>query len=162
MSIAAANLYTRNIHREFINRNPSDRQESQMAKWVSLIVKFGALVFILFVPTQYAIQLQLLGGIWIIQTLPSVMLGVYTRWFNDWALLLGWAAGTFAGTAMAIAVNLKPAYPLALGGHTFPGYIAVYTVILNLVVTVVLTPVFNALSARAAPADQTAVGDYYA
>src|SRR5580698_10289705 len=67
MSIAAANLYTRNIHREFINRTPSDRQESQMAKWVSLIVKFGALAFIVFVPTQYAIQLQLLGGIWIIQ-----------------------------------------------------------------------------------------------
>ena len=162
MSIAAANLYTRNIHREFINKNPTDRQEAQMAKWVSLIVKAGALVFILFVPTQYAIYLQLLGGIWIIQTLPSVMLGVYTRWFNDWALLLGWAAGTFAGTAMAIAVNLKPAYPLALGGYTFPGYIAVYTVILNIVVTVVLTPLFKALSAQRAPADQTAVGDYYA
>jgi solute:Na+ symporter, SSS family len=162
MSIAAANLYTRNIHREFINTNPTDRQESQMAKWVSLIVKFGALVFILFVPTQYAIQLQLLGGIWIIQTLPAVMLGVYTRWFNDWALLLGWAAGTFAGTAMAVAVNLKPAYPLALGGYTFPGYIAVYTVILNLVVVIVLTLVFNALSARRVPVDQTAAADYFA
>jgi SSS family solute:Na+ symporter len=162
MSIAAANLYTRNIHREFINRNPTDRQESQNAKWVSLIVKVGALVFILFVPTQYAIQLQLLGGIWIIQTLPAVMLGVYTRWFNDWALLLGWAAGIFAGTSMAIAVNLKPAYPLALGGYTFPGYIAVYTVILNLVIAVLLTPLFNALSAKQAPADQTAVADYFA
>jgi SSS family solute:Na+ symporter len=162
MSIAAANLYTRNIHREFINRNPTDRQESRMAKLVSLIVKFGALIFILFVPTQYAIQLQLLGGIWIIQTLPSVMLGVYTRRFNDWALLLGWAAGTFAGTAMAIAVNLKPAYPLVLAGYTFPGYIAVYTVILNLVVTVVLTPVFNVLGARRAPADETAAADYFA
>ena len=71
MSIAAANLYTRNIHREFINKNPTDKEEAQMAKWVSLIVKVGALVFILFVPTQYAIQLQLLGGIWIIQTLPA-------------------------------------------------------------------------------------------
>ncbi len=162
MSIAAANLYTRNIHREFINRNPTDRQESQNAKWVSLIVKLGALVFILFVPTTYAIQLQLLGGIWIIQTLPAVMLGVYTRWFNDWALLLGWAAGIFAGTSMAIAVNLKGAYPLALGGYTFPGYIAVYTVILNLVIAVVLTPLFNALRARRAPADQTAAADYLA
>jgi SSS family solute:Na+ symporter len=162
MSIAAANLYTRNIHREFINSQPTDRQESQIAKWVSLIVKFGALVFIIFVPTQYAIQLQLLGGIWIIQTLPAVMLGVYSRWFNDWALLLGWAAGIFAGTAMAIAVNLKPAYPLMLGGHTFPGYIAVYTVILNLVVSVVLTPVFNALRAGKLPMDQTAAADYLA
>ena len=63
MSIAAANLYTRNIHREFINKNPTDKEEAQMAKWVSLIVKFGALVFIVFVPSQYAIYLQLLGGI---------------------------------------------------------------------------------------------------
>src|SRR5450755_2667530 len=118
MSIAAANLYTRNIHREFINENITDKQEAQTAKWASLLVKGGALVFILFVPTQYAIQLQLLGGIWIIQTLPAVMIGVYTRWFNAWALLLGWAVGTFAGTAMAIAVELKPAFPLALGGYT--------------------------------------------
>ena len=64
--------------------------------------------------------------------------------------------------AMAIAVNLKPAYPLVLGGYTFPGYIAVYTVILNLVVAAVLTPVFNALSARGVPADQTAAADYFA
>jgi solute:Na+ symporter, SSS family len=54
------------------------------------------------------------------------MLGVYTRWFNDWALLLGWAVRTIAGTAMAVAVNLTPTYPLALGGYTFPGYTALY------------------------------------
>src|SRR6516165_8024820 len=124
MSIAAANLYTRNIHREFINQNPTDRQEAQMAKWVSLIVKVGALVFVLFVPTQYAIQLQLLGGICIIQTMPTVMLGAFTRWFNDWALLAGWAAGTAAGIWMAYVMNLTPTYPLAIGGFTFPGYTA--------------------------------------
>src|ERR1700680_3545102 len=162
MSIAAANLYTRNIHREFINKNPSNQQESQMAKWASLIVKFGALVFILFVPTQYAIQLQLLGGIWIIQTLPSVMLGVYTRWFNDWALLLGWAAGIFAGTAMAVATKLTPTFPLVVGGYTFPGYTAVYTVVLNLLVAIVLTPVFNAMSSQRVPVDETAAADYHA
>ncbi len=162
MSIAASNLYTRNIHREFINKNPTDKQEAQMAKWVSLIVKLGALMFILFVPTQYAIQLQLLGGIWIIQTLPAVMLGVYTRWFNDWALLVGWAAGTIAGTAMAIAMNLTPTFPLAFGGYTFPGYTALYTVILNLLVAVVLTPVFNAMNARRAQIDTTIAADYHA
>jgi SSS family solute:Na+ symporter len=160
MSIAAANLYTRNIHREFINPNPTDRQESQMAKWVSLIVKLGALVFIIFVPTQYAIQLQLLGGIWIIQTLPAVMLGAYTRWFNAWALLVGWAAGTVVGTAMAAAVNFAPTYPLALGGLTFPGYSALYTLVLNLVLAVVLTPVFNAI--KGAPVDATVAADYRA
>jgi SSS family solute:Na+ symporter len=160
MSIAAANLYTRNIHREFINKNPTDKQEAQMAKWVSLIVKVGALVFILFVPTQFAIQLQLLGGIWIIQTLPAVLLGAYTRWFNSWALLVGWAIGTYAGTAMAIAAELKPTYPLAFGGYTFPGYTAFYTVILNLVAAALLTLVFNAMKAREPVADETVATDY--
>ncbi len=160
MSIAAANLYTRNIHREFINKNPTDKQEAQMAKWVSLIVKVGALVFILFVPTEYAIQLQLLGGIWIIQTLPAVMLGAYTRWFNSWALLIGWAVGTILGTAMAVAVHLVAAYPLKIGGYGFPGYTAFFTLILNLGVSVILTPIFNAMGGRRAPSDATAAADY--
>ena len=160
MSIAAANLYTRNIHREFINKNPTDKEEAQMAKWVSLIVKLGALIFIVFVPTQYAIQLQLLGGIWIIQTLPSVMLGAYTRWFNDWALLIGWAAGTAAGTAMAISVNYAAAYPLSVGGFLAPGYSAFYTVILNLVIAMVLTPLFNAVGGTRV--DETVASDYRA
>lgn len=161
MSIAAANLYTRNIHREFINPNPTDRQEAQIAKLVSLVVKFGALIFIVFVPTQFAIYLQLLGGILIIQTLPSVMLGVYTRWFDDWALLIGWAVGTAAGTAMFVVVN-SPNYPLTIGGYTFPGYAALYTVVLNLVIAVVLTPVFNALRGGLNPADATVAADYHA
>src|SRR4029077_8906601 len=162
MSIAAANLYTRNIHREFINKNPTDKQEAQMAKWVSLIVKFGALIFIIFVPTRFAIYLQLLGGIWIIQTMPAIMLGVYTSWFDDWALLVGWALGIATGTAMAVAVDLAPTYPLALLGHTFPGYIALYTLILNLVIAVVLTPLFRSVRAAQPPADQTVTSDYFA
>jgi SSS family solute:Na+ symporter len=158
MSIAAANLFTRNIYREFFHAEASDKQESQMAKWVSLIVKLGALVFILFVPTQYAIQLQLLGGIWIIQTLPSVVIGLYTRWFNAWALLIGWAVGTVVGTTMAASVNFAAIYPLAIGGWTFPSYIALSTLILNLIVAAVLTPVFNAVSRQAA--DETLASDY--
>ncbi len=158
MSIAAANLYTRNIHKEFINRNPTDKQEAQMAKWVSLIVKLGALIFIIFVPTQFAIYLQLLGGILIIQTLPAVMLGVYTRWFNDWALLVGWAVGTVIGIWMFIAANLTPNYPLAIGGYTVPGYTALYTVLLNLLVVIILTPVFNAMGG--VRIDETKAADY--
>jgi SSS family solute:Na+ symporter len=133
-----------------------------MAKWVSLIVKVGALVFVLFVPIQYAIQLQLLGGICIIQTMPAVMLGAFTRWFNDWALLVGWAAGTAAGIWMAYVMDLTPIYPLALGGFTFPGYTALYTVVLNLAIAIVLTPIFNALSVPAKPFDETAPADYHA
>ncbi len=159
MSIAASNLWTRNIYKEFISPNCTPKQEAQMAKWVSLIVKFGALVFVLGFSSQYAIYLQLLGGVWIIQTLPAVVLGLYTRWLNQWALLIGWATGIVTGTWMAASVNFAAAYPLHIGGLTAPGYIAVWTLILNLVVTVVLTAIFNALGA-AKPRDETAAADY--
>ena len=160
MSIAAANLYARNIHREFINHSPTDRQEARIAKWVALLIKLGALAFVVFVPTDYAIYLQLLGGIWIIQTLPAVMIGAFTRWLNDWALLAGWAVGSGAGTMMAVATHLTPTYPLHLAGYTLPGYTAFYTVILNLALAVALTPVFNALGARRTGADETVALDY--
>ena len=159
MSIAAANLYTRNIHREFINPRCSDRQEAQVAKWASLLVKAGALVFILYIPTQYAVQLQLLGGIWIIQTLPAVLVGAHTRWFNAWALLVGWAAGTIAGTSMAMAAHLTPTYTLTIGAYTLPGYTALFTVILNIAIAAALTPLFNRMSA-VSPADETVLADY--
>jgi len=55
---------------------------------------------------------------------------------------------------------LMPNYPLAVGGYTFQGYSALYTVILNLIVTVVLTPVFNAMGA--AQTDATFAADYHA
>ena len=121
MSIAAANLFTRNVYKEFSHPRCTEKQESQMAKWVSLIVKFGALLFILFIPTQYAIFFQLLGGILIIQTFPSVIVGLYTRWFNHWALLCGWAAGTAVGGWMFVVMNFTATYPLVIGGWTIPG-----------------------------------------
>src|SRR5208282_3943616 len=132
MSIATANIFTRNIYREFIHAACTDAEESQVAKVVSLIIKIGALVFIFFIPFQYAIQMQLLGGVWIIQTLPAVMLGLFTRIFNGWALLIGWAAGTVLGTAMAAAVNFTAVYPLHILGETIPCYIAVSSLAVNL------------------------------
>ena len=161
MSIAAANLFTRNIWREYINPAVGDRAESNIAKLTSLVVKFGALVFIVFLPTQYAINLQLLGGVWIIQTLPAIVIGLYTRWLHRWALLIGWAIGMLTGTAMAVSQNFASVYPLSLAGTTIPGYAALYAFILNLVVAVVLTYVFNAASAPTG-ADETSKLDYTA
>jgi solute:Na+ symporter, SSS family len=146
MSIATANTFTRNIYKEFINPACSDAQESQMAKVVSLVVKAGALVFVLGIPLQYALWLQLMGGIWISQTLPSVLLGLYTRIFNGWALLLGWIAGFGLGTWMVVTNNFAPVWPLHLGGTTFPCYIALIALAVNIVIALVLSPVFNAVA----------------
>ena len=96
MSIAAANLFTRNIYKEYLRRGASEREETQVSKIVSLVVKGGALLFILLIQPQFSIDLQLLGGAIILQTLPSVMLGLYTRWLHRGALIAGWAAGLIA------------------------------------------------------------------
>ena len=149
MSIASANLYARNIHREFIEPNPSPRHEARTAKWAALLIKLGALAFVLWVPTDYAVYLQLLGGIWIIQTLPAVLLGTFSDWLNDWALLVGWAAGIITGTAMAFATHLTPSYTLHVAGWSLPGYSAFYTLLLNLLLAVLLTPLFEGCAPRA-------------
>jgi len=159
MSIAAANLWTRNIYREFINPDCTPAQESQMAKVISLVVKFGALVFIVFIPLQYAINLQLLGGVWIIQTLPTVIVGLYTRWFHPRALLLGWLVGIVVGTTMAASQGFTPVYPLQIAGYALPSYTAFATLILNFIVAIVLTPIFEAMGAARAP-DETRLEHY--
>ncbi len=143
MSIATANTFTRNIYREFIHPAATDAEESQMAKIVSLVIKAGALVFIFAIPFQYALWLQLLGGVWIIQTLPPVILGLYTRMLNGWALLIGWAVGFGLGTCMVAAVNFAPVYPLKLFGTTVPCYTALASLVVNIAVGVVLSVVFN-------------------
>jgi solute:Na+ symporter, SSS family len=161
MSIAAANLFTRNIYLPFIRPGCTPQQEAQNAKIVSLIVKLGALVFIIFLPLQYAIQLQLLGGIWISQTIPAVILGLYTRWFNPCALIAGWATGLIVGTVMAASTGFQSAvYPLALDGLTVPGYAALYALIANFVVAIVLSAILNAVGSGRRT-DQTAPGDYH-
>jgi SSS family solute:Na+ symporter len=144
MSIAASNLFTRNLYGEFARRKATPRQESEMAKIVSLAVKFGALVFVLRLPAPYAIEMQLLGGIWMTQLFPSVVVGVFMRWFNPWALLVGWIAGMAAGTGMAVALGLKSSvYPLHLFGGVYAMYAAVLALLLNLAVSGSLTLVLR-------------------
>jgi solute:Na+ symporter, SSS family len=147
MSIATANIFTRDIYRAFLRPGASAAQEAGTAKLISLLVKLGALAFILALPTATAIQFQLLGGIWIIQTLPAVMLGLTRLRLRAGALLLGWASGMAIGTAMAASAHFKSAiFPLHLpGGLTAPGYAALYALIVNLVVSLAVSGLLNAL-----------------
>ena len=97
MSIAAANLWTRNVYKEYLNRDATPAQEAKQSKVASLVVKFGALVAILALDPQFSIDLQLIGGVIILQTLPAVALGLITRWFHPRALIAGLVAGMVTG-----------------------------------------------------------------
>jgi SSS family solute:Na+ symporter len=162
MSIATANLFTRNIYREYFRPDATPRQEARMAKAASLVVKFGALAFILLLENarQEAINFQLLGGVWILQTFPAIVFGLYTRWFHRWALLTGWAVGMISGTIMAASQHFTAIFPLQLwGGRVIPGYTAFYAFIANILVTVILTVVFGVLGVSSG-ADHTTAADY--
>ena len=82
MSIAAANLWTRNIYKEYLNKDATPAQEARSSKLASLVVKVGALLAILALDPQFSIDLQLIGGVIILQTLPAVAIGLFTRWFH--------------------------------------------------------------------------------
>ncbi|SDM65363.1 solute:Na+ symporter, SSS family [Geodermatophilus siccatus] len=154
MSIAAANLFTRNIYKEFLKRDATARQEAQVAKVVSLVVKLGAVAAIIFIDPQFSIDLQLIGGVIILQTLPSVAIGLYTRWLHRGGLVAGWVAGMAAGLlALYVTQRVGPdgtvlrehfggsAFALSdLGLDTavtvYAGFVAL---LVNLVVTVLVT-----------------------
>src|SRR5436190_1977723 len=159
MSIAAANLFTRNIWREYVHRDADDHEQTRVARWASLFMKAGALAFVLFLPQKDAINLQLLGGVWIIQTLPAVIIGLFTRWFDRRALLVGWLAGMVAGTWIAASQDFTPTWLTNVFGVDINLYTAIWSVLLNLVITTVLTLVIRA-AGKADDRDETTPADY--
>jgi SSS family solute:Na+ symporter len=164
MAIAAANLFTRNIFKEFFKPDADPRLETRVSQWVSLIVKVGALLFAIELPKTFSINLQLLGGIWILQTFPSIVFGLFTRWFHRWALLAGWLAGMIYGTIAAYNVSTPTTSHWAgsvntLWGHTY--YIGLSAIILNIAVSAVLTLVLRVARVPAG-ADETQPRQYTA
>jgi solute:Na+ symporter, SSS family len=181
MSIAAANLFTRNVYREFIKPDASPKHEAQVSKIVSLVVKFGALLFVLGLDKQNALNMQLLGGVWILQTLVAIVVGLYTRWFHRWALLLGWAAGMAYGTIQAYRQQVPVVVTKLVGGQPvktvhgtrhfgspiadFPFtntkiYIAATALLINVLVAVLVTLVLR-LTRAPAGTDETEPADYW-
>jgi SSS family solute:Na+ symporter len=176
MSIAAANLFTRNIFKEYVKKDATPRQEAQVAKVASLVVKLGAVAAILFLDPQFSIDLQLIGGVIILQTMPSVALGLYTRWLHRGGLIAGWLAGMATGLLLVYNIpRLGPDGSVVrehFGGSSFAlsklgldtksaVYAGLLALVVNLVVTVVVTAVLRAMKV-ADGVDGTAETDYTA
>ncbi|MEQ0559468.1 sodium:solute symporter family protein [Amycolatopsis sp. NEAU-NG30] len=179
MSIAAANLWTRNIYKEYIRKNATPQEEAKQAKLASLVVKLGAVAVIILIDPQFSIDLQLIGGVLILQTLPAVALALYTRWFHRWGLIAGWIVGIGWGLIMLYGIpnpaNGKKhfggsALPLnnmsIFGWHPFAGsqvqiYVGFVALIGNLVAAVVVTLIARQLKVFNGT-DDTNPEDYHA
>ena len=165
MSIAAANLFTRNIYMEFVP-DATPAQQTKISQFVSLVVKAGALAFVFVLPKTFSINFQLLGGIWILQTFPAIVIGLYTRWLHRWALVTGWLAAMAYGTFQAYRVPVPGQANSHWGGSTAPilgqtMYIALAALVINLVVSVAATLIFRAAKLPEGT-DETLPADYTA
>ena len=171
MAIAAANLFSRNVWREYVHRGADPAEEARVSKIASLVVKAGAVAVILVLEPQFSIDLQLIGGVLILQTLPPIAFGLLTRWFHPWALLCGWAAGLVGGLLMLY----DTANPLtgkehfggaqyALSEFGFDTKVTMYTgiiaLVLNILVTLVASLVLNRWRAPRQD-DETREHDYH-
>lgn len=179
MSIAAANLWTRNIYKAYLRRDATPEQETKQAKIASLAVKFGAMVLIVVIDPQYSITLHQIGGVIIVQTLPMVAIALYTRWFHRWGLAAGWTVGLAWALSMLYSLpdsaigkrhfggtSLTMGTLSILGWHPFTGsptqiYVGFVALIGNLVAATLVTIVLRQLRV-AGGTDETKPQDYHA
>jgi solute:Na+ symporter, SSS family len=160
MSIAAANLFTRNIYVEFFRPQATPAEQTRVSRLVSLTVKFGAVAIIVFLAPQFSLDLQLIGGVIILQTLPPVAIGLFSAWLHRHALVVGMVTGLVVGLVMLYQIPQLGADGRVIrahfGGSAWPlthlgidGGYAVYAGLLalavNLAVAVVATPVLRLL-----------------
>ncbi|MRN40818.1 MAG: sodium:solute symporter [Nitrosopumilales archaeon] len=136
MAMSQANLLTRNIIKE-IRPNTSASSEIRITKISSTVFKFVALGFVFTIPATYAISLQLLGGILIIQILPAVFFGLYIKSLRKEALIPGLLVGIFSGTFMVEYTNHFGALTSSLFNIPIFGslYIAVVALTFNLTIS---------------------------
>ena len=153
MSIGAANTFSRNVWKPFVNPAMTEQQEALVAKLMSLIVKVGALAFILLRPPAFAIDFQLLGGVWMAQCFPAIIFGLYTRWFDGRALLAGWAVGMAVGTWLSWGAEKW------VNMHSVFGQFSAFNGLIAVVLNILVAAVLSAVLGSPAP-DATRAEDY--
>ena len=136
MAMSQASLLTRNIIKE-IKPNMPTSSEIRITKISSTAFKFVALGFVFIVPATYAISLQLLGGILIVQILPAVFFGLYVKSsLRKEPLIVGLLVGIFSGIYMVEYTNNFGALTSSLFHTTFGSlYVAVIALVFNLIIS---------------------------
>lgn len=143
MSIAAATGFVRNVYVEYFQPTATPKRQVRIAKVVSLTAKVGAVAFVFGLRDQDAINLQLLGGVWILQIFPAVAVGLFTGRLHPRALLAGWGVGMATGTFLVVREGFSSI--VLLGGGSLEIYAGLLALLLNLTVAVLGTTVLERL-----------------
>jgi len=178
LAIGAANLWARSIYRHYLRRTATPKQEARQARIAAAVALAAGLVLAVALDPGFAYDLQFIGGVAILQTLPAVLIPLYSRWLHVYGLVLGWFAGIGCAAYLLYGI-VDPdtgrrfagtAYPLSelrvLGSQPFPGstltvYAGLVALAVNLAVTVLVTLVVRAVRLRNGR-DETREPDYEA
>jgi SSS family solute:Na+ symporter len=139
MAMSQSNLFTRNIVKELYPKMSQSR-EALTAKIAMIVFLFIAVGFVFVFPLSYSVQLQLLGGIIILQTLPSLFLGLVTNKLNKYSLMAGLLVGLGLGIYWMEVANHFQAWTTTLlpisssVGSLFIGFLALSA---NLIIVLV-------------------------
>jgi SSS family solute:Na+ symporter len=177
MSIAAANLFTRSIYCEFFRPRARAEEEARVGQWASLAVKLGAVGVLVLIRPEYTADLQSIGGVIILQTLPAVFFGLWSGWFHRWALVTGMLGGLGLSLYMlyltpAIAADGKTITQAHFGSANFPLilahinspivlYTGIVTLVFNMGIVIVGTALFKLVRVPSG-VDLTRKSDYEA
>ena len=144
-SLGAANLITRNIYLDFINRRASERQQVFWGRVAVFIMIVASLIFAL-VPAASGLIFFLLtfSYAWLLQTLPAVILSMYWYDLDKYSVAAGWAVGTglvtYGLATVKFASSLLPWF--------YNMYVGLLGLIVNLAVMLIVHAVVKVLKVK--------------
>jgi SSS family solute:Na+ symporter len=144
-SLGAANLITRNIYLDFINRRASERQQVFWGRVAVFIMIVASLIFAI-VPAASGLIFFLLtfSYAWLLQTLPAIILSMYWYDLDKYSVAAGWAVGTglvtYGLATVKFASSLLPWF--------YNMYVGLLGLIVNLAVMLIVHAVVKALKVK--------------
>ncbi|MEM0156153.1 MAG: sodium:solute symporter [Thermoplasmataceae archaeon] len=156
MSIASANLFIRNVFKPYVKKAIEPKQETFYAKVVTIVFIFIAVLFTLVVNDTYAIQLQLLAGGLILETLPALFLGLYWPKLNKHSMIVGWAVGMILDVYLELSANFPANGSFKTSFYNFGKFngtevlifVGLFSVMLNVLISVIGTYITRAMGIR--------------
>ncbi|MEM0158523.1 MAG: cation:proton antiporter [Thermoplasmataceae archaeon] len=144
-ALSAANLITRNIYLEYVNRKAPESRQVFIARIFVIVMVIASLIFAI-TPAASGLIFYLLtmSYAWLLQTLPAIIMSMYWRKLDKYSVGFGWAVGVIVVTWGLYTVGFSSSLLPSLGDI----YVGILGLILNLAVLFVGRAVVKLLRVR--------------
>lgn len=129
MAIGASNLFANNIYRDFINPKVKPEKLTMITRSMVFVVIGLALIFGMVFPSAL-VSLQLLGVSGMVQIFPAIVFSLF------------WKKQSKQATIIGLIVGLVVTFTVSATGMTFGIYEGFWGLLANVLVLVILNPIF--------------------